>query len=124
MTIQWFNDKDKKLVATIATTNITLNKPASNCIDDAYRVMLGISNADKLVYIKALNKEKATRGDIPQSHMYSISIRESYSRISNKDFINQFSSEFGLDFNENKKYLVSYDEKEHMLVIDLKREVV
>ncbi|MGM9971193.1 MAG: hypothetical protein ACI35W_02150 [Anaeroplasmataceae bacterium] len=124
MAIEWFNERNKKLIATITNSNITLNKPASDCISDAYNVMLGISKDEKMVYIKSINKEMAIRGDIPETHKYAISIRQSYARISNKDFIREISSISNYNFESPKKYEIEFNEKEHTLVIDLNREVV
>ena len=43
MGILWFDEKNKDLIATIATSNITLNKPAKGLIDFAYSVMIGVN---------------------------------------------------------------------------------
>ena len=89
--IKWFDmeNKNKNCVATIYDSNITLNKHACDFISNAYTVMLGIDYEDKLLFIKPLNKDIATRGDIPESSQYNITIRSSYGRISNVDFIKE-----------------------------------
>lgn len=123
MAIEWFSEKDKDLVATIAKNNITLNKPACECIPLVYNVMLGISKEDKLVYIKSLTKEMVLRGDIEESHRYGITIRTSYGRISNKEFIKRIGNIVNNTFDTPAKYYMRYDAKEQMLIIDLNREV-
>ena len=67
MGILWFDEKNKDLIATIATSNITLNKPAKGLIDFAYSVMIGVNPDECKAYIKALNKEAVEKGGIPQS---------------------------------------------------------
>lgn len=124
MPIQWFNEEKKTLVATIATANITLNKPAKNLIDDAYSVIIGISPEDKRAYIKALDKETIEKGIYPKSQLYTVTIRSSYGRISNKAFIKTISDMINESFDTPKKYEIEYDEDEHMLIIDLKKEVL
>ena len=56
-------------------------------LDQNQLVMLGIDMEHKFVVIKPLNKEQDQRGDIPSNHKYKITIRSSYGRISNKDFM-------------------------------------
>ena len=125
--IKWFDirEKDKNLIATICDTNITLNKHSSIYLENAYTVMLGIDYGNKLIYIKPLNKDIATRGDIPTTSQYNISLRSTYSRISNVEFIKEVKSILGIEnFKVNpKKYNVIYCDKDHCLVVDLKKEV-
>ena len=125
--IKWFDirEKDKNLIATICDTNITLNKHSSIYLESAYTVMLGIDYSNKLIYIKPLNKDIATRGDIPTTSQYNISLRSTYSRISNVEFIKEVKNILGIEnFKVNpKKYNVTYSEKDHCLVVDLKKEV-
>ena len=123
MSIIWFSEKTKKLIATISKNNITLNKPASDCIPDAYNVMLGLSIEDRKVFIKALNKEVSIRGDIPETDRYKITIGSSYARISNKDFIKSVSKVFNINFDSPKKYEIEYNEDEHILAINISGEV-
>lgn len=123
MAIMWFNDSIKDMIATIASSNITLNKVACNQIEGAYNVMLGISADDRKVYIKTINKELALRGDIPKNHLYNITIRSSYARITNKEFIKEISKYMNISFDSPKKYLMTYDTKEGSLIIDLNKEV-
>ena len=125
--IKWFDikEKDKNLIATICDTNITLNKHSCIYLENAYTVMLGIDYNKRLVYIKPLNKDIATRGDIPTSSQYNLSLRSTYGRVSNVEFIKEIKNLLGLEsFKGNpKKYNVSYCEKDHCLVINLEEEV-
>ncbi len=123
MAILWFDEKNKGLVATIALANITLNKPSKNLIEYAYSVMLGINKEEHKAYIKALNKEMVERENIPQTQLYRVTLRQSYGRISNKEYIKRISEITGKDYTIPVKYMMTYDYDEHMLVIDLNREV-
>ncbi len=123
MAILWFDEKNKGLIATIATANITLNKTAKNLIEYAYSVMLGINKEEHKAYIKALNKETVERGNIPQTQLYTVTLRQSYGRISNKEYIKRISELTGKDYTSPVKYIMTYDHDEHMLIIDLNREV-
>lgn len=123
MAILWFDEKNKGLIATIATANITLNKTAKNLIEYAYSVMLGINKEEHKAYIKALNKETVERGNISQTQLYTVTLRQSYGRISNKEYIKRISELTGKDYTSPVKYIMTYDHDEHMLIIDLNREV-
>jgi hypothetical protein len=62
--ITWFDTKqqDKNCIVTIYDSNITLNKHACDMIKNAYTVMLGLDYDNKILYIKPLKKDIATRG--------------------------------------------------------------
>ena len=126
--IKWFDmeNKNKNCIATIYDTNITLNKYACDLISNAYSVMLGIDYDNKLLFIKPLNKDIATRGDIPASSQYNITIRSSYGRISNVDFVKEIKGILGIESlkEEPKKFSVDYLDNNNTLKIDLKKEVL
>ena len=117
MQINWFNEKPKDCVVTVATGNITLNKPATIFFETAYSVMLGFNKDEKLVFIKPLTKEAAIKHDIPENAKYRISVRSSYSRVANKAFAN-----LNLDVT-TYKFKANWDSKEKVLVVDLKEEI-
>ena len=127
MSIMWFDSdtKNKNCIATIYDTNITLNKPASKLIENAYRVMLGLDYDKKILYIKALNKDMALRGNIPLSSQYNISIKSSYARISNALFVREIKGILGVDSLKvnQKKFIVEYQVGSDILTINLNKEV-
>ena len=125
--IKWFDldEKQKNCIVTIYDSNITLNKYTCNYLTTAYTVMLGLDYSEKLLYIKPLNKDIATRGDIPTSSQYKITIGGSYGRISNVDFIKEIKTILGVESLKiaPKKFNVELIENNSILKIDLKREV-
>lgn len=126
MSIIWFNEKTKDCVATIADSNITLNKPALTFVEHAYNVMLGLNLDEKKVYIKPITKERCFRGDLNEDELHNITIRSSYARISNKSFINEIKKILGVTTLDNatKKFSATWNENINGLVIDLDKEVL
>ena len=127
MSIMWFDSeaKTKNCIATIYDTNITLNKNASKLIENAFRVMLGLDYDNKILYIRPLSKDLATRGNIASSSQYNISIKSSYARISNADFVREIKGILGVDSLKvnQKKFFVEYQVGTDILKIDLNKEV-
>lgn len=124
MQINWFNEKPKDCVVTVALGNLTLNKPATNFFESAYSVMLGFNKEQKLVFIKPLSKEAAMKHDIPENAKYRISVRSSYSRIANKAFVSEIANLVNLNLENNTyKFKANWDSKEKVLMMDLKEEV-
>lgn len=124
MQINWFNEKPKDCVVTVANGNLTLNKPATNFFETAYSVMLGINKDKNLVFIKPLTKEAAVKHDIPENAKYRISVRSSYSRVANKAFVNEIVDLKHLNLEQSTyKYKANWDSKEEVLVVDLKEEL-
>ncbi len=124
MHINWFNEKPKDCVVTVASGNLTLNKPATIFFESAYSVMLGFNKDEKLVFIKPLTKEAATKHDIPENAKYRISVRTSYSRVANKAFVNEIADLVNLDLETaTYKFKANWDSKEKLLVVDLKEAI-
>jgi len=124
MEITWFNEKPKDCVVTLAAGSLTLNKPATTYFENAYSVMLGIDKANKLIVVKPLSKSDAIRHDIADNKKYRITVRTSYSRVTNKAFMEEISelSQLNLEL-ETHKYKASWDSKEQILIVDLKEEL-
>ena len=119
MGIVWFNERPKDGIATLYEGNITLNKVAIENLEDAFSVMLGIDYDNKLVYIKPLSKDQDQRGDIPEKSKYKITIRSSYGRISNKDFMQELASIINRNLKNPVKCVTTWDIDEKVLIIDL-----
>lgn len=126
MGIIWFNEKPKDGVATLYSGNITLNKTAIEELEDAYSVMLGLDYTKKQILIKPLSKDQDQRGDIPEKSRYKITIRSSYGRVSNKEFMDEIAQMIDYDFqNGPLKMDTFWNPEEKLLVIkaDKKKEV-
>ncbi|MBU1094026.1 MAG: hypothetical protein KKH01_06160 [Firmicutes bacterium] len=124
MEITWFNEKPKDCIVTLAAGNITLNKPATVYFENAYSVMLGFDKAKKLIVVKPLNKTDAIRHDIPENQKYRITVRSSYSRVTNKAFMEEMSelANLNLEF-ETHKYKANWNSKDQLLIVDMKEEL-
>ena len=124
MQIDWFNEKPKDCIATLSAGTITLNKPATNYFENAYSVMLGSDKKNKLIVIKPLNKMDASRHDIPDNKKYRITVRSSYSRVTNKAFLEEIKEITGFPFTDDShKFRANWDVKEQIMIIDLKEEI-
>ncbi|MCR3905817.1 MAG: hypothetical protein NUK62_02135 [Tenericutes bacterium] len=124
MEITWFNEKPKDCVVTLAAGNITLNKPATTFFENAYSVMLGLEKNKQLLIIKPLSKEDAMRHDIPDKNKYRITVRSSYSRVTNKAFMEEISKMYDIRLDdETHKYKATWEYRDQILVVDLKEEI-
>lgn len=124
MDISWFNEKPKDCVVTLNPGNITLNKRASTFFENAYSVMLGIDKDKRAFVIKPLLKAEAMRHDIPDNKKYRITVRSSYSRVTNKAFLEEISRLFSFELAEKpRKFVANWQPKEQILIVDLKEEL-
>jgi hypothetical protein len=120
MDIVWFNEQPKEGVVTLNAGSITLNKSATTYFENAYSVMLGTDPIKKYIVIKPLSKAEAVSNVIPQYKKYRISVHVSYSRITNKAFMNEVMEIAGLDLkNETYKFPATWNKTEQVLVVDL-----
>ena len=121
MNFQWFHEKPKEVIVTLASGNITLNKQASTYFEHAYNVMLGVDELTHKIAIKPLSKEESMSKAIPDNKKYKITIRSSYARITNKAFMEEIMNLSGLNLlDESVKYPAVWDNKEQILIVDLK----
>ncbi|XMB86227.1 hypothetical protein RJG79_00065 [Mycoplasmatota bacterium WC44] len=125
MSFQWFSKIESEGIATIYDSNITLNKSASGYFESAYSVMLGFDPVNKIIAIRPLTKETDNLGHIPEDKKYKISVKPSYSRISNKPFIKNISDVIGISFKKSEahKFVAVWDSAEKILTINLNEEV-
>lgn len=121
MSFTWFNEKPKEVVVTLASGNITLNKQGSIYFEHAYNVLLGVDRDSHQIAIKPLDKDESMSQLYPDNKKYKITVRSSYARITNKAFMEEISGLTGLNLEESTvKFPAQWNEKEHMLIIDLK----
>ena len=121
MSFTWFHEKPKEVIVTLASGNITLNKQASLYFEHAYAVMLGVNTETNTIAFKPLNKNVATSNAIPEDQKYKITLKSSYARITNKAFMEEIMALSGLDFQYGPmKFPASWNDKEQVLIVDLK----
>lgn len=124
MQINWFNEKPKECVITLAAGSITLNKAAANYFEHAYSVMLGIEKSQKLIVIRPLTKAESLLKDIPDSNKYKITVRSSYARVTNKAFVEELQETFQLSIGaEPLKFRAQWINKEQLMVVDMKEVI-
>lgn len=120
---QWVSRKKSDEVATIYENNITLNKSATTYLEKAYVVLLGIDKEQHLIAIKPIRKGDTELEYIPKEQRHNITIKSSYSRISNKRFISDITEIVPMDFEKQNFYKFSsyWSDVEQSLIIDLKK---
>jgi len=119
----WASKRSLDDVATIYEANITLNKAASSYFDSAYVVLLGLDRETHQIAVKPVSKEEVSLGFIPGEQQHNITVKPSYSRICNKQFVQEIAALAGLKFGENQayKFKAVWNGKESALIIDLNR---
>ncbi len=123
--IEWFSKNEKKAVATIYPTNITINKAGVDMLDDAYAVMLGLDSDEAKIAIQPISKDQYDEKSFPEENMFTLSGGKTYSRISSTEFVNRIGDFLSYNFKqEPKKYACNFDKQTGLLIIDLKKEVL
>ncbi len=123
--IEWFSKNEKKAIATIYPTNITINKAGVDMLNDAYAVMLGLDSEEAKIAIQPISKDQYDEKRFPEENMFTLSGGKTYSRISSTEFVNRVGDFLSYSFKKNpKKYICYYDQGEGLLIIDLKKEVL
>ncbi|MDD3477344.1 MAG: hypothetical protein PHP32_00500 [Candidatus Izemoplasmatales bacterium] len=122
----WASKKPLDDLATLSDANITLNKSATNYFEHAYAVLLGFDPERKLIAIKPITKEEAGMGYVPEEQQHNITVRSSYSRVSNKLFMKEVADAVGLNFQLQPayKFRAEWNHKDGALIIDLKEKEV
>ena len=120
---EWVSRKKVDEVATIYDSNITLNKSATSYLEKAYVVMLGLDPEKKLIAIKPIRKGDTELEYIPEEQRHNITIKSSYSRISNKRFVEDIAEIVQLDFEEKNYYKFGayWSDSDQSLIIDLNK---
>ncbi len=122
MEIKWFNKALKDGIASIYSTNITINKVGSINLDNAEYVQVGMSLDERCIVIKPVQLNDIDFVD--KNLLLNITYGPTYARISNSELIKMVESTFDLTFNSNpKKFKTKYVEGDNLLLIDLNKEV-
>ena len=114
----WMQGNSFTRIATIYNGNITLNTPCLKYFVDAKWCLIGIDRVDKKIAIKAVTNEELNKNKFMPEVLNKVSLGKSYARISNKNIVLEISKIVGKKCN-GEKFIVSFDEKENQIVIDL-----
>ena len=118
--IKWFNAKERNGTASLYSNNITLNTVAMYPLDYAYRVLVGIDD-NKNIIIKPVSKNEVESGELDESRLLKLEIHKSFARISNSLLMRQIAEELSLELSKVAvRYETSWDDKENVLVINVK----
>jgi hypothetical protein len=120
---EWVKNESRNPCATLYSTNITLNRSATELLESAWYVMLGIDKDGKRIAIRKVSQRDVNDGIVTKENLYKISIGRSYGRIANRSFCMLLDEifELGLCIEAGRKFPVTYDSLEDMLIIDLSR---
>lgn len=117
MVITWLNAKEREGVASLYSTNITLNTVASVPFEYAYRVQVGIDDNGNVV-IQPLSKDRVERGDLDEYALQKIAIKQSYSRISSTDIMKKISNALKITLDETpRRFKTKWDDKDNFLIV-------
>lgn len=124
MAITWFGIKEREGIASFYANNITLNTVASYPLLEAYRVQVGKDEEGRLLIVP-VSKEKAESGVYDEYALLPYEVRRSFSRINSASLMRQVEKSFGLDLGKApKKFKTTWDEKQNILYVDMKEEVI
>lgn len=121
MGFQWTTNDIATMTISIYETNLTLNKAACKHFEEVTHVLLGFDDSTNQIAIKPVTKEDIDNEIYPTTQLHRISLGKSYGRITNKNFIENISQRFNLDFHKNQcyKFQAKYDVIHQMMIIQL-----
>ena len=118
MPIHWFGKTPNDGNASLYISNITLNKVASEPLNSAYKVQVGIDD-NKNVVIKPLSKNQVERGDIPNDTIFDYQVKKSYSRICSSALMKDIASSCSLTLSkEPLKIKTEWKSSDGLLIIE------
>lgn len=119
--LEFFEDNEKKGVATIYDRHILFNSKLIKYFFNAYRVRIAVDRENKKIHVFLLDKDYALSGEFNSSSLLSVSISKSYVRIASKSMINFILDSFKLTLDKGKSiaYDAIYDEINKEIVIDV-----
>lgn len=120
MEFQWVKGSTTNPAVTIYANNITLNNAAAKYMENSRYCLLGIDANSGCIAIKPISKRDLDLNIYDSTTLNKISMGKGYARISNKTFIDEINK--ALDQNTiGLKFEATYEDKEEMLVVDLKK---
>ena len=118
--IKWFNVKERNGVASLYSSNITLNTTAMYPFEDAHKVQVGL-NDDGNIVIQPLSKVVVESGDLDESCLLKLERHKSFARISSTSLMKQIKEATGIELSKNPvQFDTSWDPKENVLTILVK----
>lgn len=116
---EWVKGSAYSLVVTLYPNNITLNSSAAEYFKDVRWAMIGLDKKHKRIGIKPVTKREIDLNLVPMEQLHKVSIGKGYARISNKVVINEISAMINREIN-GLKLSAEYDEKENVLIVNIK----
>lgn len=117
--LEWFNGSSFTSIVTIYPNNFTLNTSAGQHFQEVRYCMIGIDRQNLKVAIRPVNKEEIDLQLFPLEQLHKVSVGKGYVRISNKTVIEEIEKLINVTLN-GVKFSAVFEEKENMLLIDLK----
>lgn len=120
MKIKWIGTDDSRGAVTVYENNITLSKKAADFFNDAFAIAIGVDDDSNNVIIKNVSKEEAESNIMDRNHLYKISIKASYGRITGKQMIDELKNIFGFDFVKQPAYKFNarWNTGDRMLIVE------
>ena len=118
--IKWFNVKERNGVASLYSSNITLNTTAMYPLDTAFKVQVGVRD-DGNIIIQPVTKNVVESGVLDESCLLKLESHKSFARISSSLLMKQIAEELGLTLSKTPiRFETIWDSKENILIVNVK----
>ncbi len=119
---KWISGTTNASVVTLAPHNLTLNSVALTHFENSGWCCIGIDQDKYQVALRPISKKEVDLNLIPSHQLHKVSIGKGYARISNKNIATKIGELIKEEPN-GQKFPAHFDEKEKMLIIDLKSQI-
>ena len=122
--IKWFNVKERSGVASLYPNNITLNTTAMYPLDFAYKVQVGMDEANNII-IKPVTKEAVESGLLDECCLLKLEMHKSFARISSTLLLKQIIEVLELSMEKAPvQFETRWDSVENILIINTKGGII
>ena len=91
---------------------------------NSYAVMLRLDVSNYKFALHPISQDDYESKKYPEENMFVLSGGKSYVRVSSTDFVSKIGNLINHDFSKKPlKYECHYDQKENLLIIDLRKEI-
>lgn len=91
---------------------------------NSYTVMLRLDVSNYKIALHPISQDDYESKKYPEENMFVLSGGKSYVRVSSTDFVSKIGNLINHDFSKSTlKYECHYDQKENLLIIDLRKEI-